>query len=289
MPITFTCPHCGRQTEVADEHAGQAGPCAACGKPVTVPPAGMPLPTPLGRKKLIGWIIALIVVLPLAAYVGLFVPAIPASREPARRAHCSNNLKQIAIALQNYHDTFGCFPPACRTDEYGRPTHSWRVLAMCYLESTDILRQCSFAMDEPWDSPANQRVRDLKPPVFLCPSDAEARPGETSYVMVVGPGLFGDGEKPTRLSDVTDGPADTIMIVELHHSGIEWTEPRDATADDILALLDRPGHPGAETSHPGGFQVAFCNGSVKLIPKTIDEATLRALLTRASGEKVEAY
>ena len=56
MPISFTCPHCGNQTLVADQYAGQSGPCAQCGKPITiplagqafVPPAGQPYQAPLG-------------------------------------------------------------------------------------------------------------------------------------------------------------------------------------------------------------------------------------------------
>jgi hypothetical protein len=74
MPIPFTCPHCGRQTDVLEQYAGQSGPCAGCGQMVTVPPlGGRPLPNigddpgirlllPVGRS---GWAIA-------AGYAGLF-------------------------------------------------------------------------------------------------------------------------------------------------------------------------------------------------------------------------
>src|SRR5438270_12809900 len=42
MPIAYSCPHCGKQYSVADQYAGQTGPCASCGKPITIPlPAGM--------------------------------------------------------------------------------------------------------------------------------------------------------------------------------------------------------------------------------------------------------
>ena len=74
MPILFTCPHCGRQTHVADEYAGQSGPCAACGKTITVPPLVRPMPPNIGDDPLLRMLIpvgrsALAIA---AGYAGLF-------------------------------------------------------------------------------------------------------------------------------------------------------------------------------------------------------------------------
>src|SRR5258708_26480762 len=75
MPISFTCPHCGRQTSVADQYAGQSGPCVGCGGLITIPGAPMgasqdiaapPSPAtkfpapPTGRSATPGWVIALL-------------------------------------------------------------------------------------------------------------------------------------------------------------------------------------------------------------------------------------
>src|SRR4051794_6845264 len=57
-----------------------------------------------------------------------------APRHAARRMQCSNHLKQIGLALQNYHDDYGTLPPAYIADSTGKPIHSWRVLLLPYIE-----------------------------------------------------------------------------------------------------------------------------------------------------------
>jgi hypothetical protein len=65
-------------------------------------------------------------------------------REASRRSQCMNNLKQILIALQNYHDVYGEFPPACIRDKDGKPMHSWRVLLLPFLEQEALYKQYRF-------------------------------------------------------------------------------------------------------------------------------------------------
>src|SRR5437867_7559265 len=139
MPIAYSCPHCGKQFSVAEQYAGQTGPCAACGKPITIPLAApgtgysyAPHAAAVGGAGagivvvIIGVIGALVVCGGILA--ALLLPAIQAAREAARRAQSSNNLKQIALALHNYHDVHGSFPPAVVTDANGQPLYSGRVL-----------------------------------------------------------------------------------------------------------------------------------------------------------------
>src|SRR5271168_5107175 len=74
----------------------------------------------------------------VALLVGFFVLTIlPPSRDHGhayRRTECKNHLKQLALAMHNYHDQYGSFPPAYIADKNGRPMHSWRVLLLPFLE-----------------------------------------------------------------------------------------------------------------------------------------------------------
>src|SRR4051812_3837711 len=77
--------------------------------------------------------VGLVVVLALASFIfiGMLSPG-GGSREAPRRTKCKNHLKDIALALHNYHDAYGTFPPAYIADQNGRPMHSWRVLILPY-------------------------------------------------------------------------------------------------------------------------------------------------------------
>src|SRR5438045_4984712 len=98
MPISYSCPHCGKQYNVADQYGGQTGPCASCGKPITIPlPGAAPVYAPQPSKSSsAGLIIAGVVgcgVFGLAiigVLVALLLPAVQAAREAARRMQASN-------------------------------------------------------------------------------------------------------------------------------------------------------------------------------------------------------
>ncbi|MFH1269123.1 MAG: DUF1559 domain-containing protein [Planctomycetota bacterium] len=111
--------------------------------------------------------------------------AIPAAGRAATRTQCSNNLRQIGIAMLNYHDTYGSYPPAYIPDEKGQPKHSWRVLLLPFLEQQTLYDQYDF--DRPWDSPENAALGNLMPEAYRCPSDTLSAFSETSFAMIVGP------------------------------------------------------------------------------------------------------
>ena len=295
MPIPFTCPHCGHQTNVADQYAGQSGPCASCGKTVTVPPApgdhrahGAPRKSSGGAG--VGIAVAAVLVLFLAcggilAY--LMLPAMT-TRKYVWEVECRNNLKQIGLVMHSYHDTYKCFPPAVITDEKGQPMRSWRVAILPFMERAPLYGVYDFS--EPWDGPSNLSLHAVELPEYQCPGDAGLAPWDTSYVMVVGEGtLGGEANEAVSVADVADGTANTILAIEVAASGIHWMEPRDMTVDEAVAYITAPTADGQEHVHPQGVNVLFADGSVRSLDASIDPQTLRSLLTRDDGQALPEF
>jgi hypothetical protein len=221
----------------------------------------------------------------VAALALLLVPAIAQAREAARRSTCTCNLKQIGIALHNYRDRFGTFPPAYIADEFGRPMHSWRVLLLPYLEGKQVYDQYDF--NEPWDGPNNRLLADKMPAVYHCPSDDESKPGETSYATVVGPETAFPGDDVVRLTDVKDGTENTLVIVEAAGNGIHWMQPRDVPVNVVKAGINKAPGLGICSRHPQVAIAVFADGSVHALHEIISPEMLRALSTRAGGERVD--
>jgi hypothetical protein len=116
--------------------------------------------TSKGRLKGKGMAVAGIVlgVIGCLVTVSLLLPAVRSAREAARRAQCTNNLKQIGLAFHNYHESNGSLPPAAITDRNGKPLLSWRVAILPYLESSPL--HSKFHLDEAWDSLHNLSLLD---------------------------------------------------------------------------------------------------------------------------------
>ena len=206
--------------------------------------------------------------------LGLLLPAISCAREAARRCACTNNIRQIALALLNYRQANGCFPPAYIVDKNGRPAHSWRVLILPYLEGQTLYQQYNF--NEPWDGPNNKKLLAGRPPMcFVCPSDGNIRISGTactSYAAVVG----ADAAWPGKTSGKPAGdPSQTILLVEIAGADIEWTEPKDVSLDALLAKS--PGCVTPSSKHlsndefftytpSAGVNVALADGCVKFLP-----------------------
>lgn len=98
----------------------------------------------------------LVIVLAVFGVVGLLclggggyflMKGVRSGRDAARRVMCKDNLHQIGIALHNYHEQHGSFPPAYTTDQNGKPLHSWRVLLLPYLDRPNLYQQ--IRLDEP--------------------------------------------------------------------------------------------------------------------------------------------
>jgi prepilin-type processing-associated H-X9-DG protein len=214
--------------------------------------------------------------------VALLLPAVQSAREAARRAQCTNNLKQIALAMHNYNSANNTFPKPAITDKNDKPLLSWRVAILPYIEQQELYNK--FHLDEPWDSPHNKALINEMPPTYVCPSRANVQPGTTTYRVFVGKGAFFESDRPTGLADITDGTSNTLMVVEATEA-VPWTKP---DADLPFDPDAKPSLYGAGSTHPGGLNAAFGDGSVRFIKTSIAVEVFRALITRAGGEVINA-
>jgi prepilin-type processing-associated H-X9-DG protein len=276
---------------VADQYAGQSGPCSRCGKPITIPgtPAApgtpfYPPPKPASKAPIL--IIVLAVAVPMVFVCGgillaLLLPAVQAAREAARRVTCQNNLKQIGSALLNYEAVNRCYPPAVFTDGLGKPMKSWRVAILPYMDQQPLYQQ--YDSKQPWDSPQNRALGNTPLPIFRCPSDpGETASGtETDYVRIVGKNTVGGmPNEAVKLNDITNGASNTIMVAEVFGLNIPWEEPRDVTADEFVDMVAKSAAQGRRSPHTGGFHVLMADGSVQFIDRNVDPNKLRAMLLR---------
>jgi hypothetical protein len=282
MPIQFACPQCGKQTVVADQFAGQTGPCAACGAQVTVPhaalgPAG---PTSGGGSGtaaifIVLAVLGLIFLVCLGGVGALFYGARGKALTAQKRMMSNNNLRQIGLALHNYHDTYRELPPAIVTDANGKPLYSGRVLLLPFLEQQGLFQQ--FDKSKAWDSPENLAISQQAVKVFQDPTNADRPKTRSDYVFVVGPGtLFETGAK-TRFGDVTDGLSNTIAVIETKLGPDNWAAPIEW---DATASNPAPGN------YPGGHMVLFADGSVHFMVDSYLQANRQALASKKGGEPV---
>jgi prepilin-type N-terminal cleavage/methylation domain-containing protein/prepilin-type processing-associated H-X9-DG protein len=294
----------------------------------------------------------LVVTAIIAVLIGLLLPAIQKVREAAYRMSCSNNLKQVGLALHNYHDANQCFPPgrlktAPAAGQTAVDYHGWITYCLPYLEQNNLFR--GYRLDLPWKDAANVPVGLLHLSVLTCPSAPAGRDfdsgamtdysatdnysdynnNRTAYhnsgvLRVVTPATLAGNTKGNRVTDITDGTSNTIMVAEcagreqhwlngaldstLFTTGNwtgRWINPNNHMEIRGFDLTtDTQGWPPANVNppcainctnarevysfHSGGANTVFADGSVHFLKSTTDLRTLRALVTIHSGEQVNA-
>ncbi len=196
----------------------------------------------------------------------------------AKATQHSNNLKQLVLAMHNYHDANGHFPPAVIYSKDGKPLYSWRVELLPYLEQGQLYNE--FHRDEPWNSPHNIKLVSRMPPMFRLPGDPPTM-SMTPYQVFVGQGTPwpGDGRMGLRMpGSFPDGTSNTILIAEASKK-VLWTQPEDMRLRPGVSPLTLVG----SRAFPGFFYVALADGFVTKVPTTISEKTLRDAINPADG------
>jgi hypothetical protein len=211
-------------------------------------------------------------------------PVFSSTTEAPMRAATENNLKIIGLALHSYHDTNGALPGGF-ADKTGKPGLSWRVAILPFIEQGALYKQ--FKLDEPWDSEANKKLIPMMPKDYAPPHTNTN--GYTFYRGFTGPNTWLPPQQPTqpgqalrgvRITDMTDGTSNTIMVAEAYDPVI-WTKP-----DELQFVPNSLPKLGGVFSN--GFMALMADGSVKFFRGTISPKTLANLIQINDGNIVNA-
>lgn len=178
----------------------------------------------------------LVVIAIIAVLIALLLPAVQQAREAARRTQCRNNLKQIGLAMHNYHDTFGTLPPGDLSGGYSRTSAFVSILA--FIDQAPMYNVYDFNV--PHTDAVNRQVVSQRIPAYLCPSAVIRRqvPIVNCDTNDRAPGTYagssGSGDPwgtrisgnpndglivnldsgPVRMRDVIDGTSNTFLVGE---------------------------------------------------------------------------
>ena len=193
-----------------------------------------------------------------------------------QRAATLNNLKNISLALQNYHDQHKALPPQAKFDANGKPLLSWRVLILPLLGEEALFKE--FNLDEPWNSEHNRKLLARIPAVFKNPRLYAS--DRTNYLAVVGNDcVFTGTPKPSQFKDITDGTSNTILIIEANGDrAVEWTKPQDWNFDRNQPTKDLGG------LWPNFFNATWVDGSTRGVNLNKPADEIGILFTRNGGE-----
>lgn len=205
---------------------------------------------------------------------------IRSGREQAREMSKLNAIKQMGLALHNYHDVFNGFPSwnTPRGPEENKGL-SWRVHLLPYLEQAELYQE--FHLDEPWDSEHNKTLIEKMPDIFK--SDGVEEAGKTSFHVFLGENTPLGDEKLHGFRDIRDGSSNTLMVVQAGPDKAEiWTKPSGLEYDpeDPKKCLGEIGEQ---------LMILLCDGSARFISSDIADVTLRRLIERSDGEVVGNY
>lgn len=257
----------------------------------------------------------LVIVVIVVVVLAMLIPAVRRVRYSSSRMQCSNNLKQLIIAVQNYEDsgrpvaepttippdapTAKRFPPGCiGTGNTPDDRLSWVVAVLPYMDHVSLFRQFDPKLGYTGHPVATRT--GIKS--FLCPeANQPLSDATTHYIAMAGIGAdaaarpagadgigFMGYDRTTTIAAIRDGTSNTIALMETRSALGPWARGGTSTVrgfDPADVPWCGDGRPFG--GHHGGTQVAFADGSVRFIRAAIEPKPLAAAITIAGGEKFD--
>lgn len=217
----------------------------------------------------------------------LMASSIEKVRTAADRMLSASNMRQLLIAMHNYHGDYNYLPPAVSMKN-GKPLHSWRVHILPYIEQDNLYKQLK--MDEPWDSDHNKKVFESvpMPKMFAHPGKRDGDTKKTYYKVFISQADkqpragFRPGSKLTlgQLA-VQDGTSNTMAMIEAGPP-VLWYQPVDIEFE-ATAALPKMISPWKNNE----VSVTFFDGSTRRIWLGQNEDVLKACITANGNEVID--
>lgn len=249
----------------------------------------------------------LVILAIFAILIGLLLPAVRTVREPAARAKCQNNMKQVVLACHIYESAEGRLPPGCVGPETAPENRlSWMAALLPYLEKGDLHKRLD--PEKGYQENAQNFSETSNPAVlarigvFMCPTSSEAstKNGLTNYVAMAGVGLDAasrpegaagngfmgyDRRTTVKMIEAADGIANTIALMETRSELGPWARGGPSTLRGFdPANFPLFGDDRLFAGHNKAWHAAMVDGSVRSISASIDPKKLAAAITIAGGE-----
>ena len=235
----------------------------------------------------LGIVFAMMVVVG-AILVALLLPAVQQARTAARITQSKNNLKQIGLALHNYHDVFNQFPPGGIYTSKDEPYNAWMTSLLPFVEQSNLYNQIDF--NQPWTAPENQPLFQSVIPAFLNPNlgPEVSRAGNLGASHYAGNSQILTKNGDSGVGDITDGTSNTILAGEVSSGFMAWGDPENLR-DPGTGFGTAPNQFGGPVASRSGAMMLMADGAVYFISNDIDLQTLKNLADPKDGNAVGEF